>query len=245
MEKAAALDPDLYLSLGGYYVDRDMNAEACAAFLQAFEKANDRVWMGNSALWLVQYLVSINDPATAKRVAEDAAETYSALGLEAYLWLMKNDGNWDKALETARKIDERYNNGIPEHEVACLLVKQQALGDRLGNNPAHESKIRKIFPDGLQKLTIEECRGLPLAGVRLNGQSPAMVPFALRRDMVIVGLNGYRTDTVAQYSAVRAMSNQYNMPMSLIVWDGTGYRMSEGVLPAGRFDVDIRDYHGK
>jgi hypothetical protein len=72
-----------------------------------------------------------------------------------------------------------------------------------------------------------------------------MVPFALRRDMVIVGLNGYRTDTVAQYSAVRAMSNQYNMPMSLIVWDGTGYRMSEGVLPAGRFDVDIRDYHGK
>src|SRR5690606_270608 len=50
MTKAAGLDPDLYLELGEYLDEKGLRDEAANAYLQAFEKATDRVYMANRSL---------------------------------------------------------------------------------------------------------------------------------------------------------------------------------------------------
>lgn len=239
MEKIAALDPDGYIRLGAYFADRGMDDKAAAAYLKAFENANDRVAMANHSPWLVRHLFQHGDREMATQVAEAAAEVYSYQGLASYVWLMEAEGQWDKALETAVKIDERYNRGTPSCEIACLIRFSEAdpsKAEAAGLN----SKLARTFPDGLRKVGLEDFSEAPAKGVLINGSHPSMVPFSLAPNMVIVALNGYRTDTFAQYAAIRSISD--DPAMSFIVWDGSSYRVSEGALPGRRFNVDMVDY---
>ncbi len=242
MKKAAVLDPDIYLKLGAYFECRGMEEKAAEYYMQAFEKANNRVWMANCSLWLVKYLFQKNDRATAEKVAEDAAEVYSYGGLEAYQWLMEAEDRWDKALETAVKIDKRYNDDKPCCEIACLIrlnklapIKAAAAGFR--------EKTSHTFPNGVQEVKLTDFSIPPKTGVLIKSSNQSMVPFGLEKGMVIVALDGYRTDTLNQYFVIRSLSDDPNL--RLIVWDGSSYRVSEGKLPERRFGVDMGDYVSK
>lgn len=240
MNQAAMLDPDLYLDLGEYLNDRGLRDEAARAYLQAFEKAEDRVYMANESGWLVTYLYEKGDLALATKVAEAAAEVYSYGGLEAHLWLLEKQRNWKAALDTARKLDQRYNGLTPVEELACLLRLAQAdlpAARALG----YEARMAKVFPGGMTKVTLADFKtAAPRRGVLIDGTSPKMTPFGLREGMVIVAMNGIRTDTFTQYQLVRALTSE---PLiRLIVWDGAAYRVSEGSLPGRRFGVDMKDY---
>ncbi|MDF3059134.1 MAG: hypothetical protein K0R17_3349, partial [Rariglobus sp.] len=121
MEKAAVLDPNCYLELGDYLEERGVEDAAARAYLQAFQQATDRVYMANSCLFLVRYLYAKGDQAMATKVAEEAADVFSYSGLEAYIWLLEQQGKWKEALETSRKVDNRYNDDLPVSEAACLV----------------------------------------------------------------------------------------------------------------------------
>ncbi len=239
MQKAAALDPDLYLGLGEYLEERGLREEAAKAFLLAFEKGEDRVAMANRSLPLIKYLYEKGDVSKATQVAEDAAEVYSYAGLEAYIWLLERQGKWKEALETARKVDARYNNNKSTAETSCL-VRLNEVDPRLAAANGYERKVASIFPRGMKKVALADFKSAPKKGVLIDGSSSRMVPFGLSRDMVVVALNGIQTDTLAQYMLVRELSA--DPQMSLIVWDGTGYRLSEGSLPGRRFGVEMVDY---
>ncbi len=239
MEKAAKLDPNLYLELGDYLERQTLPEKAAQAYMQAFEKAEDRVSMANTSLPLVKYLHRRGDIAMATKVAGEAAEVYSYRGLETYIWLMEKQGKWDQALETARKIDARYNEDEAVAEMSCLIRMSKtdmATARKLG----YESKLSGVFPSGLNRVALSDFSAAPKRGVLINGSSKQMVPFGLQRNMVIVALNGIRTENFAQYSVIRAVSD--DPLISLIVWDGAAYRVSEGSLPGRRFGVDMTDY---
>lgn len=239
MVKAAELDPDLYIKLGNYFLGTSDEEKAAKYYLEAFEKANDRVWMANSSKWLIQYLVRNNQLETAAAVAEDSSETYSHSGLEAAQWFAESQGDWDESLATAVKIDERYNDGEPVCELATLIRLQETMPEKTADFSIEE-KTARVFPDGVKKVKIDDFADAPQKGVLLTGTSRALESFGLRRNMVIVALNGYQTDTVAQYDVIRALSD--DPAMSLIAWDGNTYLLSEGSLPNRRFNVDITDY---
>lgn len=240
MEKAAAVAPDLYLELGEYLMERGLRDRAAAAYLQAFEKADDRVRMANESLPLVKYLYEKGDQAMATKVAEAAAEAYSYQGLAAHIWLLEQRGQWRQALETARKTDKRYNGDDgPLAETACLVRLSMAdmpAARALG----YEARLSGVFPAGVKKAELADFSAPPEQGVLIRGSSRQMVPFGLEDGMVIVALNGLRTDTFAQYQVVRSLADDPRI--SLIVWDGKGYRVSEGSLPGRRFKVDMTDY---
>ncbi|HSI09625.1 MAG TPA: hypothetical protein VK985_13640 [Rariglobus sp.] len=239
MEKAAALDPDLYIELGEYLDGRGLREKAAQAFLQAYEKADDRVYMANQSLPLIKYLYEKGDVAKATKVAEDAAEVYSYSGLGAYIWLLERQGKWKQAIETARKVDDRYNQDKPVAEAACL-VRLNEVDPSMAAANGHERKLSAVFPGGLKKVQVADFKSAPKKGVLIAGSSRQLVPFGLRPDMVIVALNGIRTDTFGQYCLVRELAD--DPQMSLIVWDGSHYRLSEGSLPGRKFGIDMVDY---
>jgi len=239
MEKAAAFSPNLYLELGEYLDERGLHEKAAETYLLAFAKAEDRVYMANQSLPLVKYLYDKGDLAKATEVAESAAKVFSYQGLQAHIWLLEKQGKWKDALEVGRKIDERYNADGPVAETSGLIRMSKAdmaAARALG----YEAKIAGFFPKGVQTVTLADFKTAPKQGVSINGSSKEMVPFGLEENMVIVALNGIRTDTFAQYKVVREMDSEPQM--SLIVWDGSAYRVSEGLLPGRRFGVDMTDY---
>lgn len=238
MEKAAQLDPDLYLEMAEFLESRGLHDKAGAAYLVAFEKAEDRVHMANESLPLVKFLYQKGDMVTAEKVAAAAAEVYSYRGLEAHMWLLEQKGDWKAALTTARKIDDRYNEE-PISLAACLArysVKDPVAAKAGG----HDKVIARFFPAGMKRVDVADFSGAPKKGVRINGDSKLMRPFGLSEGMVIVALDGVQTDNFKQYQVVRELSSE--PAMSLIVWDGTGYRKSEGLLPGRRFQIDMGDY---
>jgi len=243
MEKAAAFDPDTYLTMGRFFEEHGPEEKAAKYYLLAFEKANNRVWMANRAGWLVKYLYRKNDLPMATKVAEDAADVYSAGGLEAYGWLMEAQGKWPEALETARKIDERYNDGRPTSEIGCLM-RYKAAEPEAADSAGFQEKLGEVFPNALKKAALGDFSAPPDKGVLFNALNrETMTPFGLAQGMVVVALNGYRTETLSQYLAIRSLSD--DPKMSLVVWDGKAYRVSEVQLPERRFSVDMVDYVAK
>ncbi len=239
MTKAAQLDPDLYIDLGIYLEDQGMTEAAAHAYLQAFEKAKDRIYMANYSLPLVRYLHATDNLSMARKVAQAAADVFSYRGLKALIWLQEQEGNWSKALETARKIDQRYNDDQPIAESICLI--HRASADHQNPDTLSRNKIlTKIFPHGLKNVAFKDFKVAPKRGVLFNGYSPKMSPFGLQTNMVVVALNGYETETFAQYRVIRELSD--DPKMDLIVWDGSGYRASSGKLHDRKFDVDMVDY---
>lgn len=239
MSRAVAWDPDLSILLGNYFAKRQDDEKAATWFLRAYREANDRVWMANNALWIVKHLAANGKGALATEIAEDAAEVYSHGGLSTHVWLMEHEGRWDRALETAARIDDRYNRGKPTSQTACL-IRLSELSPEKAAAGGYQDTIFQIFPGGVQKAALADFAGPPTQGVRIDGDSPALVPFGLARNMVVVALNGYRTDTFDQYDVIRTLSD--DPTMQLIVWDGARYRVSEGSLPGRRFRVDMVDH---
>lgn len=239
VEKAAKLDPDMYLELGSYLEDLGLSDKAAAAYLQAFEKADDRVRMASKSLSLVKYLYAKGDITQATKVAEEAAQVYSYRGLGAHVWLLEKQGKWQQAVETARKIDERYNDSHPLAEVACIL-RISEIDQAAAQSLDRAQNVVTIFPAGIKKVDRADFSEAPKRGVLIDGSSKQLVPFGLQINMVIVALNGIRTETFAQYQVVRELADDPHM--SLIVWSGNDYRTSEGVLSGRRFGVDMKDY---
>jgi len=239
MGRAADMDPDLFFRMGDYFIARSMDDKAATAYIEGYKRATDRVFAANKAGWLVKYLVKKGDRSQARKVAEDAAEVYSYAGLEALRWLEEYEGNWDKALVTAAKIDERYGKGKSSQQVACLIRLNELSADK-AEAAGYSRKIFDLFPKGVQKAGFLDFSGPPSEGVIIQENSQALTSFGLSKDMVIVALNGYRTETFAQYDAIRSLSDAPEM--QLIVWDGSRYRVTDGKLPGRKFGVEMVDY---
>lgn len=237
MLQAARLAPNLYIDLAQTLEEMGRRGEAAEAYLEAFEKATDRVRMANSALPLVEYLYEKGDLRMAETVAQHAAEVYSYRGLETHGWLQEQRGNWSGARETARKIDARYNK-TPLAEAAHLMrmsIAQPGVAKQMEQNRV----VIRIFPSGIQRVAMADFSAAPRKGVLINGDNRRLAELGLRAGMVIVALNGIRTDNFEQYDVVRALSS--DPEMNLIVWDGA-YKTSEGQIPGRRFNVDMVDY---
>lgn len=109
-------------------------------------------------------------------------------------------------------------------------------------NPDSKALLAKIFPDGLQKADLSTFVETPKKGVLLNNSSKSLIDFGLRNQQVIVALDGYRTDNVAQYNIVREINPGSHL--SIIVWNGSKYVLLEGEVPGKRFGIPIVDYEG-
>jgi hypothetical protein len=82
--------------------------------------------------------------------------------------------------------------------------------------------------------------GAPTDGVPIKQQNETLTTAGLRSGDVIVGLDGTRTRTFAQYAYVR---ESLSAPvLDLIVWQGSSYHEVRANPPNHQFGVDFGDY---
>ncbi|OJU99120.1 MAG: hypothetical protein BGO12_11490 [Verrucomicrobia bacterium 61-8] len=237
--KVAEINPDEYLDLGFYFRERDDTEKAAKYYQLGFEKARDRVRTANNALWLVKYLHAKGDDEMAEKVGADAAEAFSYTGLQSYIWLQEATGRWSGALDTARKCDERYSKGKPLEELAHLIRAMKVVPQYVDRD-RYERLMVGIFPSGIQEVTMGSFSAPPPKGVFIRETNAFLERNGLRRGMIIVALDGYRTDTFDQYLMVRAMTTDPRM--RLVVWDGQKYSEVTPSIDDRRFGVDMGDY---
>jgi tetratricopeptide (TPR) repeat protein len=236
-QKAAALDPGEYLDLARDYASAGRDSDAANAYQQWYDHETDRVWVSNEMGWLVSYYYDHGQKDKAMAIAKEGAEVYSYDGLLTMMKLLARMGELDQAEDYGQKIKERYNDSGP----LIVFYHQQELLNATGPYKAKfDDAILSVFPLGLKSVTVSSFSGPPTAGMQFSQTSDAMTQNGLSSDQVVVALDGYQVQSMAQYSMVRAMSDSPSM--TFVVWDGHAYREIKANQPGRRFGVDMVDY---
>ncbi len=235
-KKAAALDPQRYRALARDFLSRGRASEAAATYQQWFDKGTDRIAVSNEMEWLVNYYYDHGQKGKAMAIAKYCAGVYSWRGLTTMLNLLLRMGEFDQAEEYGRKIQERYHDSGP---LIAFYRTMAAKGDA-GFKAKFDASVREVFPAGLKSVTLSSFARPPQNGMRFYKTSATMAANGLSSDQVVVALDGYQTENVAQYEAVRSFSDSPGM--AFIVWDGHAYREVKAHQPGRRFGVDIVNY---
>lgn len=237
MSRAAQLDPSCYYSLGDYAFNHNDEDKAARLYQKAYDGDQDRVRASNHALWLVRYWLKHGRKDRAEQIATEGGNVYSYGGLEAQAVFFELTSNYDAAFGWLNKIDERYNDSVPL--VSFCLRYKESTGDGRFEDEL-QKRVGKIFPKGLEKVSLSDLKGPPTDGVLFLGQNPAMESVGLKKGDVIVAAYGVRVHDTVQYTYQR--DTKSTPGLNLIVWQGNAYRELNPVLPGHKFGVDIGNY---
>ena len=237
MLSAAALDPSCYYDLGDYEIEHHDDDTAAKYLDQACIADPDSVRVSNHSYWRVKYCLKKGEVEKARQLADEAGEVYSAVGLESKAFFLEKMTNYDGAYEWYAKIEERYDESGPL--MAFFERYKQQTGDARFE-PELNRRLKKIFPDGVEKVSLKDFRSPPPDGVSVRQQNDLTTAAGLRIGDVIVALNGTRTHTLNQYMLVRELLT--TPELELIVWQGSGYRVIRASPPNHKFNVDFGDY---
>ena len=185
----------------------------------------------------MDYYLDQHRDKDAKRIAEDAASTYSAAGLAAMGHYCERTGQVDEAVKWFEKIDRRYEG---HREVLFLALR--ILSDE--GDPKVVARFRSVVqtfrPKTLIPVKVAELTASPALGVQFGDDSPLLTAHGLKKGDVIVAVYGFRVENATEYAVLRESTPQTNLV--LIVWDGKGYREIDANLPNRRFGAMVQDY---
>ena len=153
MLQAAALDPVCYYTLGDYEIDRHEEDLAAKYIDQACDTDPDSVRVSNESIWRVQYYLKKGQIDKARQIADDAAEVYSARGLEAKGLFLEQTTNYDGAFEWFAKIEERYDDSKP---LLAFCERYKNLTGDTRFEPAVKQRLQKLFPKGIEKVMVTD-----------------------------------------------------------------------------------------
>jgi tetratricopeptide (TPR) repeat protein len=237
MLQAATLDPVCYYDLGSYEVSRHEEDLGAKYIDQACAADPDSVRVSNEAYWRVQYYLKKGQIEKARQIADEGGEVYSEVGLEAKASFLEKTTNYDDAFEWFAKIEERYNNSGP---LIAFCERYKNLTGDTRFEPELTKRVKKLFPNGMEKVSLVDFHGPPTDGVSILQQNESLTAAGLRIGDVIVALNSTRTHTFNQYVFIRdALTGP---ELDLIVWQGSGYHEIKASPPNHKFGVDFGDY---
>ena len=203
-EKSAGINPDNYFDLAQLYRDNHQDDKAAAAYQEWYDKAPDRVEVSNSIEWLVNYYYDHGQPDKAMAIAKDAAEVYSAGGLETMMHLQEKMGNLAEAESYGQKVQERYND---TSALASFYKRHADKGDP-GFQAKFDQPASTVFPNGMKKVALADLSGPPAVGISFSKTSDSMRAFGLSSDQIIMArLDGYGVANQAQYMFIRSLSD--------------------------------------
>jgi tetratricopeptide (TPR) repeat protein len=237
MNEAAELNPPDYFSLADYFKNRNDDDKAAKYFEKACELDPDKVQVANGADWLVQYYLKKGQIDSARHLADLVGEVYSYTGLTTKAQFLEDTGDYAGAFEWFLKIQERYDDMGP---VVAFCNRYKAKTGDARFDDELQKRMGNPFPNGIEKVTINDFRSAPADGVLINGENGLIRAAGLKQGDVIVALDGIRVHSFEQYSYEREVNTAPEM--DLIVWQGNGYHEVKASPPGHRFGVDFDDY---
>jgi hypothetical protein len=173
----------------------------------------------------------------ARQIADEGGEVYSSVGLEAKATFFEMTTNYTDAFVWFAKLEERYDKPGP---LIAFCGRYKNLTGDSRFEPEVKKRVKKMFPDGMEQVSLTDFQGPPADGVHIRQQNDLLTAAGLRAGDVIVALNGTRTHTFNQYMFVRELLT--GPEMNLIVWNSKGYRAVKASPPDHKFNADFRDY---
>jgi tetratricopeptide (TPR) repeat protein len=237
MLEAATLNPACYYTLCDYVLGLKQDDKAAEYLEKACAADPDAVRVSNHSRWRVWYYLKKGKTEKARQIADEAAEVYSANGLEAKANFLEATTNYDDAFEWFAKIEERYNQSTPVLEF-CLRQMARTNDQRFAKEV--EKRIKTLFPNGMEKVAVQDLHGPPKDGVLVMEENDLLKAAGLKKGDVIVAVYGVRVHHMRQYAYGRELKQ--TPELELIVWRGDGYREFKPNPPHHRFGVDFRDY---
>lgn len=237
MTSACELDPSRYIYLGEYFQDRGMDDKAAACFEKGSEACSDQVLVASQALWRVKYHLARGETEKARRVADEGAKVYSAVGLQAKAEFLERTGDYRRAFEWYVKLEGRYGNSGPL-VAFCMRYK-----DRTGSTRYDEAlgkRVAGLFPGGIRKVGLDDFQSPPVDGVLIAEENERIREAGLKRGDIIVAVFGVRVHTMRQYVCAREFDS--DPELDLIVWQGDIYREVKASPPNHLFGVTFVDY---
>ena len=231
LRKQSALDPDEYFNLGDFLQTHGKIAEAADAYRNGVKQANDQVLVANNVRPLVEYDLAHGQQDEALRVAQHAAEVYSSIGIDTYVWLLCKLNRYDEAEDWIKKEQERYGGNLMSEFYA-------AHRDRYPDQYAAAEKT--LFPDGLTQVTLVSFTNPPKNGCIFTTTSSVLENAGLQQGDVVVALDSYSVHSSDTYQFIRALSAEPVMDM--IVWRNGKYLEVKPSVPNRRFGNNIGDY---
>ena len=234
--KAAGFDPERNLVLAKDLIVNGRENDAAVAYQEMHDKDPDQVAVSDSMEWLVNYYYDHGQKDKAITLAKEGAEVYSETGLTTMMNLLVRMGQLTQAEDIGGQIKGRYNDSIP----LIMFYKKQTDGGDATYKAKFDSALQDIFPSGLKPVTLASFTVPPTVGMQFSATSPGMTQNGLTSDDIVVALDGYEVDTVAEYALIRAFTD---LPaMDLIIWDGQAYREIKATQAGRRFGVGMLDY---
>lgn len=240
MLQAAELNPACYYDLGDYALNHTNEDRAAQYYDKAAATDPDSVRVANNAEWRVRYYLRKNQTDKAREIADFAGEVYSSRGLEAKAVFFEATTNYDDAFEWYAKIEERYDNSIPLLRF-CARYQSQTGDQRF--EPEVQKRIRKLFPKGIEKVSLNDFHGPPTDGVVIKQQNELLHSAGLKAGDVVVAVYGVRVHNFRQYDYGRELKN--TPELDLIVWQGDAYREFKPSPPNHLFGVIFGTYPPK
>ncbi len=235
MSRAAAVNPNYYLTLGKYDADHRLDLQAAEAYQAAIDRGADTVSVSSKSGWLVNYYYEHGQPERAMAIAQEAAEVYSAGGLATMAELLERMGRLKEAESYYEKIKERYNNGKPLMQFHLRTVSTRPM------DPAEmKSMEAKIFPQGIPTVTLAELTGKPARGVLVRDGTELTRSVVLKPGAIVVGLDGKRVANSDQYAYVRALSA--SPEMDFLIYQDDRYQAIHVSAPKRMLGVRIADW---
>lgn len=237
MLEGAKLSPDFNYNLADFYYNHGDEDKAEQYYDLACDNDPDSVHASYYASSRVRYYLKKGNVEKAKQIADDGAEVYSAVGLEAEALFFELTSNYDSAFDWYSKIEERYNES--EEMIDFIMRYKIATGDTRFDDEL-KKRTSNIFPKGIETVSLLDLHGPPADGVLVNGENAATRAVGLHKGDVIVAIHGYRMHNFQQYTYAREWDP--GPDMDFIVWQGNAYHKINASLPTHRFGVEFGDY---
>jgi tetratricopeptide (TPR) repeat protein len=237
MLRAAELNPACYYNLANFAWYHTNDDKAALYIDKACDTDPDSVRVANHTEWRVRYYLKKSQTDKAREIADFAGEVYSHRGLVAKAVFMESTSNYDGAFEWFAKIEERYDKSFPLMEF-CQRYKKLTGDARF--DAELQKRIPKLFPKGIEKVSLGNFHKEPADGVLIRGKSDLLRSAGMKPGNVIVAINGVCVHNFEQYCYV--LESLDTPELDLIVWQGTAYHEIKSSPPNHRFGVDFGDY---
>jgi hypothetical protein len=232
------MDSSYYGVLGDHYICVGQPEKAIIALEKAVEHNSDTVAAVSEAPWMVRYYFDHGLKDKARDIADMGSRVYSYRGLEAQALYFELSRKYPLALDWYQKIEERY--GTKDEVVAFYARYKAATGDKK-YDAAAEKILRRLFPLGIQRVTLKSFANRPGSGVLVQEDSVLLKKAGLAKGDVIVALYGTRVNSWTEYNYVR--KTRLDPEMDLIVWKPAGqFIQTKASPPQHSFGVKMTTY---
>jgi hypothetical protein len=217
-EWACNINPTHCSALGAALARLNREAEAAASYERAFaDPTFDRVRLANESGWLVRYYQRNRQMPKALELAEISATVGSFPGVITAAHLYEDLGRFEDAEAMYNQAYRRYDDPaqLLGFYYRAVIVRKEAA-----YNEKWRSLAPAVFPQGLQDAPAK-LDAPPQTGVIVTKDNPNTITHGIQTGDIIVGLEGFRVDSLNQYYAINAFFSKEEMKLTL--WRGNLY----------------------